>query len=135
MKNCALLAIVGLLAACTATTPANNPALGSEWDRAWSCYDLSDDYLWNPAITLFQNEYYGLVVMNDLEIKTYYQVDGLAHRWDWGWDDNKGGYRYSVLLIDDTARYHNFNLLEDGETKIEPSESWYNCRAPRGPAT
>ena len=116
------LKIVLLVTTLAISCTPNVPLPPGVWEKLWHCESLtltlyepsvlSDDELWSGV---------GLIVLKDHEkpIVTSFGIEGLNRRWDWnhGYDkeefEQKGAYRYSIILDDrGIARYYDFKLEE-----------------------
>lgn len=91
-----------------------------EWDMAWKCEGLS----------LYASGIRGKVVAQDIEQFAQYSIQGLEHKWYWGWNEEDKS-DYGVTLDGDAAWYFDFTTAqeknESGHRIAVSSKTFRHC--------
>ena len=111
--------------------PVDRDARPSE--EKWRCFALSDRNKATPLFSLFRTtsgnkavDLIGMVFVAGTAHAARFEVAGLNHRWDFGYNEGGETYRYAfVIEPEGTGAYYDFSTSDDGTAK---ARRFFKCQ-------
>jgi hypothetical protein len=95
---------------------------GADKKVVWSC---TTEYGSTNIVWLVEWGSKSYIKVFDERIPSTYSMSGLRKRWNWGYDDERDAYMYSLVLRPDLyALYYDFTVSKDG---VAESKQVYKC--------